>query len=219
MRIDRTTLLRTKPRILAQGATNQIADACIEDVQTHFTQLHEDVKSMEAHLTAPLNQDIANRMKWAFGDDSWATAKKVKAHVITMRKVIERAASLTVTYSSVLGDNPNVYAHVYPHNLNPMMAGSLFIYMDWRYTIKEEDELDNRYLTLVHEFSHLACKTKDYQYVPKWSAAQQLAGNRGQCIGPYAAEDFDVDKAVDNADSYGYFFAATFARAGGCTHP
>ncbi|MBN1204664.1 MAG: hypothetical protein JXB05_07040 [Myxococcaceae bacterium] len=219
MRIDRTTLIRTKPRLLAQGATNQLADECIADVQTHFTQLHDDVKSMEAHLTAPLNEAITNRLKWAFGDDSWTTVKKVKAHVTTMRKVIERAANLTVTYSSVLGDNPNIYAHVYPHSLNPMMAGSLFIYMDWRYTIQEEDELNNRYLTLVHEFSHLACKTKDYQYVPKWSAAQRLAGNRGQCIDTYSAEVFDVDKAVDNADSYGYFFAATFARAVGCTHP
>lgn len=220
MRIDRGTLIRTKPRIVEQGASSDLADECIQDIQTHFQQLHNDIASMEKELgKSPMTSDMSARMKWAFGSDSWETVKAVKANVTKMNNVIKRAANLTVTYSSVLGDDPNVYAHVYPHDLDPMQAGSLFIYMDWRYTIKEEDGCNNRYLTLLHEFSHLAAKTQDYQYVPKWSGDQQRAGNRGKCIKPHESEDFDVSKAVNNADSYGYFFAATYARAGGCPHP
>jgi hypothetical protein len=221
MHIDKQHLLLAKSKIIDQGISEANAQSCIDSVQTHFKKMHEDVLDMQQQLSAAaLSTALTNRMTWAFGSSSAATIAKVKRHVTKMHNVISRPTNLTATYSEKLGSaEQNIYAHVYPHDIDPLVAGSLFIYMDYRFTIDQEDGLDNRYLTLVHEFSHLACKTKDYQYESKWDAQQCADGNRGKCIKPFADEDFDTDKAVDNADSYGYFFAATYARARNCAHP
>lgn len=204
MRLDRTMLLQA-----LKGEDNK---ELRDDIENCFNKLPTDLKTMSdslSHLGA--NDPLRGRLKWLFGSDSPQTIADVKEKIERMVTVINRPINLSIKWADSQG--PDVYAHVYT-NVDPLKAGSLFIYLDNRYKIKEENNLNNRYLTLVHEFSHLAAQTKDYQYDQKifWDDAARNRGNLGYCIKPNHHLAYTTQQAVQNADCYGFLMAATYAR-------
>ncbi|MGB8690451.1 MAG: M35 family metallo-endopeptidase [Microcoleus sp.] len=215
MRLDRSILLKT----LNGGDKKELMD----DIEQCFKRLETDLGLMVASLSnlevaAPLRDPLRDRLKWIFGSDAAATIDQVKNKIEQMLKVIQRPISLSLKWADSQG--PNVYAHVY-NDVNPLIAGNLFIYLDERYKVKEENSLNNRYLTLVHEFSHLAAQTKDYRYDPNifWDDAARNQGNLGKCIQPSQTLDYTTQQAVQNADCYGFLMAATYARMPTCQFP
>ncbi|MEG4440522.1 M35 family metallo-endopeptidase [Microcoleus sp. AT9_B5] len=211
MRLDKNILQKT----LNREEEKELRD----DIEQSFKRLENDLNAMVSSLsnleaTAPLR----DRLKWIFGADNQKTIDQVKNKIEKMLKVIQRPISLSIKWADSQG--PNVYAHVYS-DVDPLIAGNLFIYLDERYKVKEENSLNNRYLTLVHEFSHLAAQTKDYRYDPNifWDDAARKLGNLGKCIEPNQTLDYTTQQAVQNADCYGFLMAATYARMSTCQFP
>jgi hypothetical protein len=210
MRLDRSILLKT----LQGEEQKELRD----DIEQSFNRLENDLTNMVFRLSNLENSALGDRLKWIFGADNQETINQVKNKIEKMLKVIQKPISLSIKWADSQG--PNVYAHVYS-DVDPLIAGNLFIYLDERYKIKEENSLNNRYLTLVHEFSHLAAQTKDYRYDPNifWDDAAQKLKNLGKCIEPNQTLDYTTQQAVQNADCYGFLMAATYARMSTCQFP
>ncbi len=189
-------------------AEQTLAKEVVDATSAAFKRLAADLVEMERLLNAP-DATMNQRLAVLFGNNDTATRGQVRAVITRMRTIIQRPASLNMTWGKPRSSSVDNYAYVYT-DVDPMVAGSMFIYFDERYKIPEEHGLNNRYLTLVHEFSHLAARTKDHKYDENcfW-APNKAMGNSRETNTPYRTAE-----AVDNADCYGFLMAATFQRTG-----
>jgi hypothetical protein len=187
---------------------NALAKEVVDATGAAFKRLGGDLLEMERLLNAP-DATMTQRLAVLFGNTDEATRNQVRAVITRMLTVIKRPASLNMTWSKPRSSSVDNYAYVYT-DVDPMTAGSMFIYFDERYKIAEEHGLNNRYLPLVHEFSHLAARTKDHKYDKDcfW-ALNKAMGNSRETNTPYRTTE-----AVENADCYGFLMAATFQRTG-----
>ncbi|RQR27014.1 hypothetical protein DIE22_31480 [Burkholderia sp. Bp9142] len=204
----RLSYLTDVTRKVSEGSLQQ---EVLDATDAAFGRLPDDLDRMAQLLAAP-DSTMSARIAFLFGRADETTLNGVRRVIDRMRQVISRKISWSCTWSK--RGQPDYYAYVFT-NVDPMQAGQLFVYLDERYKLAEEDGLDNRYLTLAHEFSHLAAKTLDHAYAHDcfWTPGKPM----GNCIRwseHVSLTPYDPDRAVENADCYGYLMAATFRRTG-----
>ena len=197
------------PDIRAMLSAGTLQQEVLDATNAAFSRLPDDLARMALLLANP-DTVLNDRLDYLFGSHDAHTLAAVRAVVERMRQVISRPVSWSCTWSKE--SDPEEYAHVYI-GVDPMQAGQMFIYLDNRYKIVQENGLNNRYLTLVHEFSHLAAGTKDHQYDDDcfWTPGKQM----GDCLRRKTTDPlipYDTNRAIENADCYGFLMASTFER-------
>jgi hypothetical protein len=197
------------PDIRVMLSAGTLQQEVLDATNTAFSRLPDDLARMGLLLTNP-DKVLNDRLDYLFGSHDAPALGAIRAVVDRLRQVISRPVSWSCTWSK--NSDPNEYAHVYT-GVDPMQAGQMFIYLDNRYKIVQENGLNNRYLTLVHEFSHLAAGTEDHKYDKNcfWTPGKKM----GDCLRNDPSDPlipYDTNRATENADCYGFLMAATFQR-------
>ncbi|MDV3347806.1 M35 family metallo-endopeptidase [Leptothoe sp. ISB3NOV94-8A] len=208
LRTNRTQLIQLAAKY---GINSEQRGSFARDVKEKFERIHTDCFDMCERLLDP-TPDLNNHLDRFFGQHDEQVINMVRQVLSEMANILASHGSVTITHAA--RHNPHEYAHVWVDG-RQIQPPVIIIYTNNMFIHEIEHELNNRYLTLVHELSHICSGTEDFKYDQEvlWDENALEQGHNGMCIPPLQDQRYTPEEAIANADSYGWFMARMYQPA------